>query len=211
MIMRYIILCILLLGYTAGTELEDKLDSYGIGADIIGEIPSTALNVDYLHDDDQMTLDENYVGMSVTPSETKDKPFLVTWNLEEGVDEEGLPLYALAMVEKVIKLSPDLDSPQFSGLVVNIAKYSMYADNGNELAPYEGPAPPSDEKPYHRYIFLLYRQSKKIKIDELKVIDRTEFNVLDFALENELGAPIAANFFVTKNEKAQEELHDDVE
>ncbi|KAI1697758.1 hypothetical protein DdX_18317 [Ditylenchus destructor] len=98
MIIHYLFLCTLSLGYAAGTELEDKLDSYGIGTDIIGEIPTTALNVDYLHDDDQMTLDDNYVGEIVSPNKAKDKPFLVTWNLEEGEDEEGNDLYALVMI-----------------------------------------------------------------------------------------------------------------
>ncbi|KAI1697317.1 phosphatidylethanolamine-binding protein domain-containing protein [Ditylenchus destructor] len=196
MIIHYLFIWTLSLGYAAGTELEDKLDSYGIGTDIIGEIPTTALN---------MTLDDNYVGEIVSPNKAKDKPFLVTWNLEEGEDEDGNDLYALVMID------PDAPMPQYlHWLVVNISKY--LAKDGNVLASYEGPAPPNDKKPYHRYIFLLYRQSKKINdIDQLKVEDRTGFNVLDFAQENGLGSPIAANFFVAKPEEAEEETRDDIE
>ncbi|KAI1694722.1 hypothetical protein DdX_19961 [Ditylenchus destructor] len=42
---------------------------------------------------------DNYMGRMLSLVETKDKPFVVTWNLEEDVDEEVRDPYALVITQ----------------------------------------------------------------------------------------------------------------
>ncbi|ORY95615.1 phosphatidylethanolamine-binding protein [Syncephalastrum racemosum] len=73
-------------------------------------------------------------------------------------------------------------------------------NTANELTPYMGPAPPPGSGP-HRYIFLLYRQTREQhSFTPLNVQDRSKFSFSNFAQENQLEL-IGANFFYAERKE----------
>jgi len=115
-------------------------------------------------------------------------PATVEFNSDEG------KLYTLMMVD------PDARSrkePEFRSirhwLVVNITGNDVRT--GSEITEYTGPHPPEGSGP-HRYVFLAYEQSNPLSLGVDN--DRAKFNVSDFAEKNNLGAPIAANYFLSE-------------
>ncbi|VDM81892.1 unnamed protein product [Strongylus vulgaris] len=62
---------------------------------------------------------------------------------------------------------------------------------GKELVSYMGPHPPSGTG-LHRYYFLVYKQSKPVSLEKTA---RASFDTHRFVDENELGKPIAGNYF----------------
>ncbi|KIH67634.1 phosphatidylethanolamine-binding protein [Ancylostoma duodenale] len=75
-------------------------------------------------------------------------------------------------------------------LVVNIP--GSHVRNGDELAPYMGPRPPPGSGP-HRYYILLYKQRRPISSKKMR--SRANFETHKFASRNDLGAPVAGNYF----------------
>eukprot|EP00271_Cylindrocystis_brebissonii_P000656 TRINITY_DN107_c0_g1_i1.p1 TRINITY_DN107_c0_g1~~TRINITY_DN107_c0_g1_i1.p1 ORF type:complete len:185 (+),score=31.51 TRINITY_DN107_c0_g1_i1:273-827(+) len=114
-------------------------------------------------------------------------------------------LYTLALVD------PDAPKPQEPSMreyvhwiVANIpasfsAQCQDFRKESTEVLPYKGPAPIAGN---HRYIFVLYKQSKRL--DSLpSPSERTNFTLRSYAKENGLGTPIFADmFFCEKEEEA---------
>lgn len=85
-------------------------------------------------------------------------------------------------------------------LVINIAGTDL--TTGQTVAAYRGPAP-SKRSGFHRYVFLVYKQSGLIDIAQPMIANNTRegrlrFNARVFAKTHDLGDPIAANFFVAQ-------------
>ncbi|KAK6766887.1 hypothetical protein RB195_026261 [Necator americanus] len=124
------------------------------------------------------------VGNELSPKSCPTKPTL-NWNSSPN------ELYT------VIMMDPDAPSRKdpflrdyLHWLVVNIP--GSHVRNGNELMPFMRPRPPSGAG-FHRYHVLLYKQPGKISAKEVEA--RAHFDTLKFAMENEIGKPIAGNFF----------------
>jgi len=65
-------------------------------------------------------------------------------------------------------------------------------------ATYIGPGPPATDTIAHRYVQLLFRQPTTLNVqasDFADVMGRFNFDITTFMAENQLGAPIAGNFF----------------
>ncbi|XP_075541382.1 protein D3-like [Dermacentor variabilis] len=147
------------------------------------------------------TLDVRYdgplqvtLGNKLTPQQASAAP---TVCLNASVECE--PPFALLMVD------PDATSrqnPQFRSwlhwIVVNVNGTDKLHE-GDQAAPYNGPAPPKGSGP-HRYVFLLYCQrGRRLQGSELAPEKRNNFNLADFVNKTELGAPLAGNFFFAEN------------
>ncbi|KAF7823243.1 CEN-like protein 2 [Senna tora] len=71
---------------------------------------------------------------------------------------------------------------------------------GKELVKYEIPRPNIG---IHRYVFLLYKQKRRSDTVVMKTPNsRDGFNARTFALDNDLGPPVAALFFNAQRETA---------
>ncbi|XP_017859625.1 PREDICTED: protein D2 [Drosophila arizonae] len=132
-------------------------------------------------------------GNELTPLQVKDEP-QVSWDTPEG--EEG-QLHTLLMVDPD---APSRKEPKFREIlhwaVVNIPGNQL--SKGQTLAEYIGSGPPEGTG-LHRYIFLLYRQSKGIEetlhIDKRTREGRFNFSARTFAGKHGLGKPIAGCFY----------------
>lgn len=67
---------------------------------------------------------------------------------------------------------------------------------GDVIAEYLGSAPPEGSG-LHRYVALLYKQNGRLDFGEPST-DRRNFSIRKFAVEFNLGQPIAGNFFVAQ-------------
>ncbi|XP_034660535.1 protein D3 [Drosophila subobscura] len=156
--------------------------------DVVDSVPKGTLQVMYAgsHFVEQ--------GNELTPTQVKDEPH-VTWVSPEGEGRETL--LTLLMVDPD---APTRADPTYREIlhwaVVNIPGDDPRA--GYALAEYMGAGPPLNTG-LHRYIFLLYRQSRKIEETESTPKNsrkgRLNFNARDFASKHQLGSPIAANYF----------------
>ncbi|XP_034114658.1 LOW QUALITY PROTEIN: phosphatidylethanolamine-binding protein homolog F40A3.3 [Drosophila sulfurigaster albostrigata] len=146
----------------------------------------------------QGKLQVNYpVGVSVqdgnelTPTQVKDVPEVI-WEAE---NEDQL--YTLLMVDPD---APTRKDPKFREIlhwaVINIPGNKV--NLGQAVAEYVGSGPPEGTG-LHRYIFLVYRQSKKIE-ESLHINNRTRagrlnFNTRQFVAKHGLGELIGANHY----------------
>ncbi|KHJ89384.1 phosphatidylethanolamine-binding protein [Oesophagostomum dentatum] len=74
-------------------------------------------------------------------------------------------------------------------LVVNIP--GSHVRYGEEIVSYMGPKPPAGSGP-HRYFILVYKQPRTISVGKTS---RARFETHKFISKNELGKPIAGNYF----------------
>lgn len=129
-------------------------------------------------------------GNVLTPTQVKDLP-------KFEFDAQADQLYTLAMVDPD---APSRKDPKFREilhyLVANIPGNDV--SKGDTLAEFIGSGPPKDTG-LHRYVFLVYRQKGKlqsdIKISNRSRLGRVNFSIRKFAKDNDLGEPIAANFY----------------
>lgn len=129
-------------------------------------------------------------GNELTPTQVKDEP-AVTW------DTQGEELHTLLMVDPD---APSRADPTYREIlhwaVINIPGNKL--NLGHSMAEYIGSGPPEGSG-LHRYVFLLYRQSKKIDdaqhIDKRSREGRISFSARQFAEKHGLGKPIGANFY----------------
>ncbi|XP_034239377.1 protein D3-like [Thrips palmi] len=157
----------------------------GIVPDIIDAPPAGELQVNFANN-----LKASY-GNELTPTQVKDQP-VFSWSGTSG------DLFTVFMVD------PDAPSRQNASLrcylhfaVANVPQNDVA--HGTILAPYMGSAPPKDSG-LHRYTLLVYKQPGFIQTSA--ITDRRKFSVRDYASKNELGAPVAGNFFLAQFETA---------
>lgn len=130
-------------------------------------------------------------GIELTPTQVKTQP-QIEWNAESDA------FYTLIMTDPD---APSRESPtnrEFNHwLVGNIPGNSI--DKGEVLVDYVGSGPPKGTG-LHRYVFLIYKQSGKLKFTEPHVSknssnNRPRFHAAKFAQKYKLGDPIAGNFY----------------
>merc|ERR1712080_36615 len=105
-------------------------------------------------------------------------------------------LYTIAMVDPDAPSRSNPVAAQWKHwLVINVSGNDL--SSGQTLTDYAGPSPPRGSGP-HRYVFLAYQQ--KGRITSISPDNkRARFNIADFAEENNLGDPIAGNYFFAEN------------
>lgn len=153
--------------------------------DIITTAPSSILEVSYKSG---VKVDN---GNILTPTQVKDMP-TVKWNADPSA------FYTLCMTDPD---APSRKDPKFREwhhwLVVNIPGGDVA--KGDTLSEYVGSGPPK-ETGLHRYVFLVYKQSGKLKFDEKKLTNRSgdhrgKFSIKKFAGKYNMGDPVAGNLY----------------
>ncbi|XP_017780490.1 PREDICTED: protein D3-like, partial [Nicrophorus vespilloides] len=132
-----------------------------------------------------------HFGTELTPTNVKDQPAV-------SYDANPDTYYTLSMVDPD---APSRKDPKFKEvnhwLVTNILGKDI--KTGDVITAYLGSGPPNGTG-LHRYVFLLFKQPKKLEFDEPKTEalsreHRLNFDVKKFAKKYNLGEPVAINFF----------------
>ncbi|XP_071448490.1 protein D3-like [Hetaerina americana] len=161
-----------------------KMEQHEIVPDVINKAPLSVLQVTYGKDSVNL-------GNELTPTQVKDIP-TVTW------DAEADAFYTLCMTDPD---APSRKDPKFREwhhwLVGNIPGSNI--PGGETLSEYVGSGPPKGTG-LHRYVFLVYKQSKKLTFDEPRLTNRSgdhrgKFSIQKFADKYSLGQAIAGNFY----------------
>lgn len=130
-------------------------------------------------------------GNELTPTAVQNKPN-VDWTAEEG------SLYTLLMTDPD---APSRTNPKMKEwhhwLIGNIPGNQI--DKGDVITDYVGSGPPQGSG-LHRYVFLVFKQPKKLSFNEQKISrttgkGREKFSTKNFVKKYSLGAPIAGNMF----------------
>lgn len=175
----------------------DNLTKEQVIPDVIDTKPSASIHIKYPSNV------EVQQGNELKPVQVKDLP-----SFDFAADSDKL--YTLAMVDPD---APSRDEPTFREilhfLVVNIPGKDVA--KGDTLAEYIGAGAPKGTN-LHRYIFLLYEQTKgkldsNMKITKTSREGRMKFSIKNFAKTNSLGNPIAANFFQAQYDDYVPQLH----
>ncbi|XP_064459466.1 protein D3-like [Ornithodoros turicata] len=184
-------------------EVEDDINTFmtkvvqdGIVPDVIQRTPQAMLTFSFIKKD--VTL-----GAAVTPEESFESPIDVRFPHTAG------SYYTLLM------LGPDVPSrsdPSLRSvlhwLVVNIKVGKAFDSDpvdyntGTILMYYHGPQP-TNGTGLHRVVVVAYKQDKMIYDAEKLIVpfnERYGFALSKFAAEQELGEPVALNYFVTSRE-----------
>ncbi|XP_019537121.3 protein D3 [Aedes albopictus] len=131
------------------------------------------------------------LGNELTPTQVKDEP-TVSWKADPGA------LYTLVMTDPD---APTRATPKMREwkhwVVINVPGSDVAA--GETVAEYIGSAPPENSG-LHRYVFLVYKQSRgRMRWSEPKLSNRNpnraKFRVNEFAEKYQLGSPVAGNFY----------------
>lgn len=175
---------------TAGTvnaPIGEAMKKLHIIPDVISSEPTEFLNVTYGKDKADR-------GNELTPTIVKDKPN-VSWEAEEG------SFYTLIMTDPD---APSRNNPKMREwhhwLIGNIPGNQI--DKGEVLTDYVGSGPPQGSG-LHRYVFLVFKQPKKLTFTEGKLSKTTgkgreKFSTKNFVKKYGLGSPIAGNMFQAK-------------
>ncbi|XP_055905248.1 protein D3-like [Eupeodes corollae] len=134
------------------------------------------------------------MGNIIYPSQAKDQP-MVDWN----ADENAYYLLVCADPDAPYPEDPFL-SELNTWMVGNIPGKNILS--GDVLIEYVGSAPPRGAD-LNRYVFLLYKQPKRIEfeekpIDKYTIEGRSNFSVNAFASKYDLGEPVGAEFYLSE-------------
>ncbi|RAL43198.1 hypothetical protein DM860_009980 [Cuscuta australis] len=105
----------------------------------------------------------------------------------------------------LIMTDPDVPSPSDPYLrehvhwIVTDIPGTTDSTFGKDLLSYEAPKPTIG---IHRFVFLLYQQKGRETVNAPPSTSRDNFKARKFAEENELGAPVAAVYFICQRETA---------
>ncbi|KAL3860403.1 hypothetical protein ACJMK2_010528 [Sinanodonta woodiana] len=189
---------------SGGQYIKDVADHYGIFRDLFSGAyfyPQVDLNVNYDYDEESVT--PVYQGNILLPSEAKSIP-TVSYDCEDKSS-----LHTLVMTAPDSHLQ-DNKSEYLHWMVGNIPGQSVSV--GEVVCPYMQPFPLKGTG-LHRYIFVLFKQSKKIDFTEEKrpspclSLQRRTFRMEDFYRKHENNLiPIGLSFFQAKWEKSLTEF-----
>lgn len=152
--------------------------------DVISAEPTDFLRVTY-------GKEQANKGNELTPTAVQNKPN-VEWAAEEG------SFYTLLMTDPD---APSRTNPKMREwhhwLIGNIPGNQV--DKGDVITDYVGSGPPKGSG-LHRYVFLVFKQPKKISFTEGKISKtigkgREKFSTKNFVKKYSLGSPIAGNMF----------------
>ncbi|XP_014291689.1 protein D3 [Halyomorpha halys] len=172
------------------------MEKHQVVPDVLPTVPSSVLSVNY--PDHKVDL-----GNELTPTIVKDEP-TVTW------DADPNSFYTLCMTDPD---APSRATPKarewHHWLVVNIPGSEV--KKGEVLSAYIGSAPPKGTG-LHRYVFVVYKQPKKLEFDEPRLPNnspknRANFSIAKFASKYDLGKPIAGNFYQAAWDEYSDEVH----
>lgn len=175
----------------------DSLTKEQVVPDVIDAQPKATIQIEYKSG---VNVEQ---GNELTPTQVKDMP---KFKFEANPDQ----LYTLAMVDPD---APSRKDPTFREilhcLIANIPGNNV--DKGNVLAAYVGSGPPQGTG-LHRYVFLVYHQKNGKLASEMNIPNnsrqgRVKFSIRKFAKDNNLGEPIAANFYQAKYDDYVPQLH----
>lgn len=130
-------------------------------------------------------------GNELTPTQVKNIP-KIEWPTEPNT------LYTVLLTDPD---APSRKQPTFREwhhwLVVNIPGTDI--DKGDVISDYVGSGPPKDSG-LHRYVFLVFKQPKKLSCTEPRIPktsgkDRGKFSTAKFVEKYKLGDPVAGNLF----------------
>ncbi|XP_061394521.1 protein D2-like [Musca vetustissima] len=167
------------------SEITKFMKHLEVIPDVLDEGPKHFLKITY---DNGILADK---GVELTPTQVKNEP-KVEWEAEAGT------YYTLLMTD------PDAPSRKepimrewHHWLVGNIPGDQL--KKGEVLSAYVGSGPPKDTG-LHRYVFLLFKQPKKLEFDEKRFSNteaagREKFSTKKFIAKYNLGAPLAGNFY----------------
>lgn len=183
---------------TQKTPSKAVMDVHGVVPDVIDVAPIAKIQVEF---DSGVNVDG---GNELTPTQVKNQPIKVTWDVEEGAH------YTLCMTDPD---APSRKEPTFREwhhwLVVNIPGTDI--SKGEVLSEYVGSGPPPDTG-LHRYVYLVYKQPGPLTCDEPRLTNRSAdnrggFSIRKFATKYNLGQPIAGNLYQAKYDDYVPELY----
>ncbi|KAF7382915.1 hypothetical protein HZH66_013317 [Vespula vulgaris] len=176
---------ILKVGIRLLSSMAGELQKHGVVPDVIDKVPSAVLDVVYPNN---LVVE---IGKVLTPTQVKNQP-TVKWTGDANT------FYTLCMTDPD---APSRKDPKFREwhhwLVANIPGSDI--SKGETLSEYVGSGPPEGTG-LHRYVFLLYKQPKKLTFDEKRLTNRSgdnrgKFSIKKFANKYNLGDPIAGNMY----------------
>ncbi|KAH7986521.1 hypothetical protein HPB49_025926 [Dermacentor silvarum] len=174
-------------------ELLDKAERSKMAPDLIETIPRAIFEA-------RFKAAQIAMGNEFSPQQASAPPSAVEFPRIAG------GVYAIAMLDLD---APSPRDPKFRPilhwLVVNVeagdVKAPVNYKKGNELYKYRRPKPPMGSG-RHRYVFVAYKQYRTIESPQTLVVPhdkRKNFNIGKFAKENNLGSPIAINYFLAEH------------
>ncbi|GFT63039.1 phosphatidylethanolamine-binding protein homolog F40A3.3 [Nephila pilipes] len=168
--------------YLIGCQCECDMTKFvhsKIVPEIISKVPETPLQVVYKN---QSISCESHISRFLTiPAPTLDYP------------ADDNKLYTLIMIDVDAPFPSDpILSPFRHWLVVNIPGNDI--NKGNTKSVYISPSPPMFGGA-HRYILLIYEQTRKLSNISYGEINRIGFDINDFVTSNDLKGPISGNFY----------------
>ncbi|KAH7959804.1 hypothetical protein HPB49_013965 [Dermacentor silvarum] len=166
----------------------DPWTAAGLVKDLsLGDAPVALLNVDY--GKASVTING-----SLTPEQTSSAP---TVSLVGAIN--CIPPFALVMLDPDAPSRNDATERSWLHWMVVNAKSTTELHEGEQLMPYEGPAPPRGTGP-HRYVFLAYCQSgSSANSASLKPTHRNKFHLKEFRKKLGGMVPFAGTFFYAEN------------
>lgn len=121
----------------------------------------------------------------------------------------GSDLYTLIMFDPDVtsRENPDVGAVRH-WIVGNIEGNNI--DTGDVIVEYIGSLPGKGTG-LHRYIFLLFKQSKHIRFNEtyvplINTSNRYHFSIRDFIKKYELGEPVSGNFYEAEYDDTEENI-----
>ncbi|XP_035740696.1 protein D2-like isoform X1 [Vespa mandarinia] len=167
------------------SSMAGELQKHEVVPDVIDKVPTAVLDVAYPNN---LVVE---IGKVLTPTQVKNQP-TVKWTADADT------FYTLCMTDPD---APSRKDPKFREwhhwLVGNIPGNDI--KKGETLSEYIGSGPPEGTG-LHRYVFLLYKQPKKLTFDEKHLTNRSgdnrgKFSIKKFAKKYNLGDPIAGNMY----------------
>lgn len=178
------------------TEVETKFKAAKIVTDLIPKAPEGLLDVEF---DCGFTK----LGNKFTPLQVRNRP-KVTWRAANESE-----FYTLIMTD-----AESSKGEWLHWLVGNIP--GILLDKGTELTSFFPSAPPKNSGE-HRYVFLYFKQAAKIdfqgyvKISTFHMEGRDKFSTKTFVNDNDLGTPVAGNFYLASWDESCNEMYKLVE
>ncbi|XP_026740889.1 protein D2-like isoform X1 [Trichoplusia ni] len=169
----------------AMSTIAKNFEVHQVVPDVIPKAPTALVHVKY---NSGVEVNEGNV---LTPTQVKDQP-TITWDASPDT------LYTVVMTDPD---APSRAEPTFREwhhwLVGNVPGTNVAA--GDTLSQYVGSGPPQGTG-LHRYVFLVYKQGRKLDFDEPRLTNRSgdnrgQFSISKFARKYALGNPIAGNFY----------------
>ncbi|XP_036325215.1 protein D3-like [Rhagoletis pomonella] len=195
---QVLLLSVVCLAYAEDSDITKFMKHLEVIPDLIGEGPKDFLKVSF---DSGVFADK---GVELTPTQVKNQP-KVEW---KPVSADTYYTLIMTDPDAPSRAKPELRE-WHHWLVGNIPGNEL--GKGEVLTEYVGSGAPKDTG-LHRYVFLLYKQPKKLEFNEARLTNksangREKFSTKKFAEKYGLGVPVAGNFFQAQYDDYVPELY----